>query len=473
MSNFRKKLVYCFGICISYWGYLLFSTQPSIVCDAKLYHNLGILLLKNGWLSYFQQGPLQEPIYPFLISLAMRTGLLLSINYLIILKFFQILSLTLTLLLTLVILKKLKINPPITVLTLLYLGLSPALVNSALSLYSEIITYPLLLALVLAGYYSWQSLRFAKYQNILAWGVALGASGLLLMLVKGIYEAIIPLFLLPFCFVLLRSWRQRAHQLVKRCIVLLLAFSVSFYGPLLAYKGLNKRHNGNFALTNRASWALYGNIARRSQRMDAQRIITSFAFIPGERFCQRVVGEQRCEFWSYLQSDEYGLQLRDALNADKMEPSKADRILVLNAAYLYLTNPAQNVYFQLIEILKMFFWESTRVGYVTYPGWLTKVFESTSLNNVLKILTALLSFGAFVFLAGFVWSNKKRLSITGAVRDDELVLLFFILTMLLAYFIMFSFFYFLIRYAFPIVSLFLIMIAFVTQQLLKRFSRER
>ena len=65
-------LFFAFLIPLIYWIYLLFSSQMVIQYDSLDYEQLGRILKQDGWLEYFKTGPNREPIYPLLISWAMR-----------------------------------------------------------------------------------------------------------------------------------------------------------------------------------------------------------------------------------------------------------------------------------------------------------------------------------------------------------------------------------------------------------------
>jgi len=132
------------------------TTQPVLSCDANLYDLLGKMVHNKGWAHYFSQGPLQEPLFPLIISWSLRLSELFGPSYLAFQKGFQLFWLFITQLLTLNILRQLRINRRLGAAVIFYLGFSPALVNSALSLYSEIVVYPFVLGMVIAGSRAWQ-----------------------------------------------------------------------------------------------------------------------------------------------------------------------------------------------------------------------------------------------------------------------------------------------------------------------------
>ena len=108
-------------------------------------------------------------------------------------------------LLTFSILKKLRIPTAITALTLLYLGFSPAIVNSALTLYSEIFTYPFILGIILMGARVWELVQKDYSPRLLLCSLGIGILFVAIMFVKAIFEYILLIFLVPFFYLLLKS----------------------------------------------------------------------------------------------------------------------------------------------------------------------------------------------------------------------------------------------------------------------------
>ena len=121
-----------------YWIYLALTSQMLILYDAFGYEQLGTIIYQQGWGEFFRAGPSREPFYPFLISVSMHIADACSVSYHSIQKIIQILFLLTSQFLVLKILKNLRVQPLLCALTILYLGFSPALVNAAFSLFSEI-----------------------------------------------------------------------------------------------------------------------------------------------------------------------------------------------------------------------------------------------------------------------------------------------------------------------------------------------
>src|SRR5437867_3879842 len=135
---FNLPLLACFLIPIGYWIYLLLTAKTIIVFDSVEYEHLGNMLYHQGWVEYFKTGPNREPLYPLFIAFSMKLADVFSLPYILILKVIQISILFLSQCLIYRLLKRLQIRETIVGLTILYWGISPAIVNSALSLYSEV-----------------------------------------------------------------------------------------------------------------------------------------------------------------------------------------------------------------------------------------------------------------------------------------------------------------------------------------------
>jgi hypothetical protein len=120
-------------------------------------------------------------------------------------------------------------------------------------------------------------------------------------------------------------------------------------------------------------------------------------------------------------------------------------------------NPFQYVLLATIEGLRMFFWESTQVGFVSYPHWLQKIYDIKIFNNALRFLVSLLSLIAVMS----IWSQALT---TQKYPIDSLIAVFIVI-----YIFLFSFVCTLTRYAIPIAPLYLIAIGvWINQNLIPK-----
>lgn len=419
----NKIIRFAFLLSIFYWTYLFFTSDMLISHDSIGYEKLGILLQEQGWIAYFKTGPHTEPIYPFIISISMGIGKILSIGYQPVIKVVQLFFLFITQLLTLKILRFLKIRDILIALCILYLGFSPALINSALSVYSEIIVYPLILTIII--------ISVVKQPSVV--GVYFGFVFLLLALTKGIFEIIAPIYLL-FLFIHKRN--------LKTYIFIAL---ITFYVLLGSYKFLNYKYNGNFVVTSRGGWSLYGNTARRMQPFTINKLFTALAYAPGEGVCKRIFDQESCRYWSFWKSDEFGYTKVSELEGQ----GEVNKKLISLSVELALRNPFQYAIFYGIEGTKMIFWESTKIGFVNYPKPLEALFNYQPFKDGIRFIMSLLTFLALLYL----------------FRSKKPPILSFMLIIIIIYVAAYSFFFILTRYALPIAPLYLIIITYYFEQI--------
>lgn len=458
--SFKKPIFWSFLICFIYWAYLFFTTHMIISCDASVYEGIGKLLQQKGWIEFFKTGPQREPFYPFLISIAMRLGDYLSISYQPIITIFQLLLLLLTQLLTLFILRILKIKDLIISVTIIYLGISPAIVNSALSLFSEIAAYPFILSIVLISYYSWLSFNKSKNRAIML-AIIIGILFYLTTLNKAIFEIITPGFII---LVFLLSLLTRKQKFILNALIYLSVASVVFYYSIFAYKLANKIFNDNFVITSRGDLKLYGTAIRRTEPLTIEQFFIALAYVPGEGFCQNIFGKEKCSHWAFPEIDEIGYNKLAQLSGSGLKSENVSKITVQLAIKKASEKPLQYTLFWLMEGVKMLFWESTNIGFVSYPGFLDKIFSWKLFKNGLRLSIFILTLISLFYLVEFLW--KKLKIIHNVDMPNQEIILIFIAFLIFQFICTYSFFNTVTRYALPIAPLFLIIIAFFLQRVI-------
>ncbi|MBI4308967.1 MAG: hypothetical protein HY591_01405 [Candidatus Omnitrophica bacterium] len=428
-----------------YLFYLSLICQTLFIYDSIGYIKLGERILHQGIIAYIQDGPQREPLYPLIIAAAMRLGQIFSVDYNWILKLLHIAILALTQVLAFIILKGLGVKGWPRTLAILYIGISPVLVNSTLWVYSEIAVMPLVLAVVLSAARAWKGPNAVN-------GIVLGLCLFLCVCAKNIFEAIAPLLMLPFLVLAIRKKWDR------RVVVLFLTCSAAFYIPLTSYKFLNYTLNGHFTFTDRASWALYGNTARRMEPLTSKRLAAAFAYIPSPHLCYVLLDRDHCDFWSYKPSDNYGAGKFQELQNNGTPKEKIDRIMINLAVRKTMDHPFQYTFLAFLESLKMLFWETSKAGQVTYPDWLEKTYNLKWFDPLLVSITAGLSLCALVSLIILLYRGRNKTTAAGPYAQG---LALFTLLMLMAYAACHSFFFVLQRYALPIAPLWIVAIAFM------------
>lgn len=439
-----------------YLSYLGLTSETMIYHDSLGYERMGRMLSENNWKEYFITGPNREPLYPLFVSLAMRAADALGWDYLKILAIFQIGVLILTQWLAAVALKRLRVSVGLSALAVAYLGFSPTLVNSGFILYSEILTYPLILWLILQSARAWTALRTSSHMSAVIHGTLLGLAALAITFTKGIFEAIAPLLLMPFLFALCS--KKTDPYLRKSISILLFIFALTFYVPLSGYKQLNKIYNGNYALTDRGSYALYGHTARRMLPLNSERIKTAIANIPGADVCAYFYGKS-CELWGYLPSDYLAIGRMKELRPIVSGPQELNDRLVKDSKNEILKNPLQYIVLTAMEAVKIFFWESHGIYCIVYPEIISNIQNQPWVRYPLRFAVALSSSAAFIYAVFHVFRRRTFILDPRTMSDERSAIELYLVLLIVLYTFFYSIFFITARYALPMAPLFLILTA--------------
>ncbi len=434
----------CIGLSWIWWIYLGTHSQMILAQDALGYEALGRSIADKGFFPhYFLDGPNREPVYPLMVAFSMKMGFWYHLPYQPILTILGCVILGLNQLCALRLMQILNIQQHIAAAALLYLGFSPAINNMAFSLYSEIAALPFILPLFLLIYHLARSIENKRMGPSIAFALFIGIAFFLLTLVKASFEIITPLF---FIVLYTTLWKNQDHR--KIILLCALLSFCAFLLPTQMYKNVNRAINGQYAITNRASWALYGNTARRMQPMDTTRILSGLAYTPGEGVCKHFFDSNTCDFWSYKKSDDLGMVKMTHLRNALQSPEAINQELLKASARHALSNPLQYAAWTILEGIKMFFWESTQIGFVQYPDWLQRIYTHAAFKDLLRLLVSLVTIAAIFFLGWNSLQGKNSLimNMVGA----------FILLFISTY----SFFFILTRYCLPIAPLYIIVIAY-------------
>jgi hypothetical protein len=464
---FRGSIV----LLVFVWLYLAFVTQPIMVHDAKGYEDLGRMIAQQGWKSYFVSGPNREPVYPFLIAGTMKISAMDFIfgaseqrspqKYLFLLKLFQFFLLFLSVMMSWSILKNSGVTFAVTLPAIFYLGVSPALVNSALSVYSEIATYVSILGIVVIGSIALIELQKESCKISLWWGLAFSGAFIAATLVKSIYEVMLYLCLIPFLFVLLRVRKERNQRIVRNFAVFIFTVFFSFQAAICGYKYLNKTYNGLFVLTDRAAWAFYGTAARREVPLTVQGFGAAVAYkLFEEEGCRVFYSPEACHAWDIRTADQFSSQKNYEVIA-KFPPQKQNGELLNAALAKIMENPLQYAILMSLDWVRLFFWESTRIGFVAYPDWLDAVFDHRVFAVALRMIVGIVSFCSFMFCLIYLFARRK---IENQFFNTAML---FSVTIIFWHFTMYSFFFTLPRFALPVAPLFVILMAFSLQILIR------
>ncbi len=443
-----RLLLFLFILLPAYWIYLLLNTRPIMIYDAINYDGLGRVIMNQGMDAYFHSLN-REPLFPYLVSRAMILAKTFGLGYHYYLKGILYVFLALTLIGIYRFARLLGAGRGVAGAGALYAGISPALLNSVLWLWSEAAALPLGI--------------WGVYFSIRAWKAAMDFRGLgrvfflsslsagcfvLLLFVKAAAGAIVMLYMGPFLlagifFLLFRGSGRSAALLMIVFIILGSVHATSEWVKLA-----NLRGNGNYALTSRVDYALYGNTVRRLEPLTPERISQAVLSVPRLGFCERVYGSA-CVFWSFPTSDRISFDAIADCNARGLSAEQRRSFFMKNSFSLMKQHPVQQGLLSALEGAKMLFWEN-RVYFVRYPDWMVRLYSTNALVYTL-------CFGwAFLSLAALCFAFTRR-------SAEFLLAAVFILVFIAAY----SLFFIDIRYALPIAPLFIALTAGMAGRILR------
>jgi hypothetical protein len=412
--------------------------------DAFSYDSLGQMITQGKFADYFLQGPSREPLYPVFVAMVMRIANVFHVSYLGMLLLIQGLVLLITQLMMARIFERIKLNDGMAAVLLFYFVISPTVLRSSLIMYSEIITYPLMLLACMACVKAWDN-GFKNYQ---AHAILLGLSFLPLIFIKGIFELIAPLCIVFFSFGLFIKFKSKKAWVFA--LMALMAFAV----PVNAYKMVNKIYNGQFAFTNRGSWALYGTTARRAlpttiEEDNAQR----YYVLPDKTVCEAQVNKAACDHWFYAVSDTLGVNKYQDLVDQKLSPKEIDRQLVRLSIQIMWQHPFKTFNGMFWEGAKLLFWEYPSWGMVVLPRDIKMVYEQPFLQPV--FLYGINGVSVLIFLSSLMLAG---ISFSSWLYKSSLAQTWLMMSLLLCcvYIIIHSFFFLNERNALPLTPLFLI-----------------
>ncbi len=465
LSIFRKKpWLLIFAICFIYWLYLIFHTKMPVVFDSIDYENTGRVIYQNGWLDFFRTGPHREPLYPALIALSMAWADFLSTDYQVILKVFQVVFLFLTQILLIVLLRKLNVRGGIIKLSVFYFGISPAAVNAALSEYYEIVVFPFVVAAVLLASSLWSDIhQKRRYGSVLGKTILFGVCFSLLALGRGVFQYVFYFFIFPFCVSALLALFNRRGWLLRRLLIFISVAFVIFYSVTSYIKTMNLRYNGQYVFCKTHLSILLGSAYKRSQPISPRIIVVHIASVPGKGVCQLFFSKQECDYADWFGSDQF--RLTEA--AQRMETIPKDRQqqeVFRLALEKVIDHPFQYLFFSTVDATKMPFWESTQIGYVDYPAFLTKFYNHLFVRFGLRLLVGLMTIASFVFVTFVLW--RVKFNMRGEQRNTAM--LFFAWLMITSYTFFYSLCYVLTRYALPIASMYIVCISFAINAVFRR-----
>ncbi|MEI6437656.1 MAG: hypothetical protein WCO69_02770 [Candidatus Omnitrophota bacterium] len=423
-----------------YWAYLLLNTQPVIIFDAVAYDELGRQIVNHGWGAYFHTLN-REPLFPYLIACAMELSKTFGPLYHFFLKGILFVFLAMTLFGIYRLTRLLGAGRVAAGIGAFYAGISPAILNSTLWLWSEAAALPWAVWGLFFFIKAWRSAKTGRgLRRVAAFALSSALLFIGLLMVKAVVSAVVVLFGLSLLVTAVSFFVRRDTSRALAFVVAAAVFLGVFTAAVEGYKAFNYQHNGNYALTTRFHWALYGNTARRMQPLSPDRISQAVLSVPRLGFCERYYG-QACVFWSFQTSDEISNQANAYCRARGFSEAQQRKILMDSSFKMMSQQPLQEALLSVLEGAKMLFWEN-RVFFVHYP----------------PVLSALYSQDLFVYTLCFGWAFFGLLALAFAFtrRYSEYVLT---AGFLLFFMGVHSIFFIDIRYALPVAPLFIVLVA--------------
>ena len=452
-----------FGFCCVYWVYLVFYTEMYVVYDASSYEYTGRMLHEKGWVEFFKTGPQREPLYPWLVSVSMHLADIFLSSYQTVLRFLQVGLLFSTQFLLLIVLRQIKIRKPIVLLTILYCGISPALVNATFSLFSEISTIPFALLSLICVIQSWHVLMRKPMCQVIVMALLTAGAFLVSILSKGVFVGVFLIHLIIIFVMSCAASIKQGRYYWPRAIVYAVLSLMCVSSFMLGYMSLNKKYNGSFQYTNRVSNAIFGAAYKRSQKVTSEIFWAHVASIPGKGVCRRFFSEEECVYCEAYSADYFsGMILPGKLSGVPVDDRGAK--VVQLTMDLIKKNVGQYIMFMGYEAVRMPFWESTQVGFVKYPPWLDNLFSWGLFKDGIRLLVSILTFCALIFMV-FRLPRYYRASLEVEENHDDQKVCFFVVFFALTYTAFFTITFVLTRYALPIVPLYLVMIAYGMNEL--------
>ncbi len=444
------------------WRVLVFSTfwvfyvtlfsETILYFDSFGYEQLAQKIAHGPILDYFRDLN-REPLYPLFLALNMKLADILHIPYTNLVLLTQGIILLAAQWLMALVLETIGLSDKITALLVLYFVISPSVLRSSLIVYSEIITYPLMIAAVLVSCKTWDFLMGNKspWRFYAQRGLYTGLVFVPLIFVKGIFELITPVFLFVLGVAAAIKWKMD-RQAIKIAAVFLIAALTAFWTPVLMYKTVNKIYNGHFAFTNRGSWALYGTAARRALPVTPQEHLAQMLYVfPDKSWCERAASPAACAHWHYQLSDNLGMQEYQQLRAQNLSNAEIDRQLMTMSLKVMVTHPWATLQGMFWEGAKLIFWEYPAWGMVALPKELHLAYQAPMTYYSVLIIINLLNFisvcwAVFYLLFRRPFQNQPA----GTYMAITMILLFL-------YIAAHSLFFLNERNALPIVPLFFIL----------------
>ncbi|MBF0619949.1 MAG: hypothetical protein HQL19_07265 [Candidatus Omnitrophica bacterium] len=450
-------LAAAFLLLFLYWAYLFVNTKAVLIYDAVDYVNFGRMLAEKGWIEFFRTAPHREPLFSIYISWAMKLEGVFGVPYWYLVKAINMAHLALAMALVFWLTRLLGAGRIVAGWAAFYTGLSPALLNSTLWLWSEGVALPWPLLCVIAAVYIWRECVSCngRLSRVAGWSAVFTGAFLILIMVKIIAAAVLSIFLGLFFIFCCTSFVRKDGKRAMRALLAVILPAVVITGVLQLYKELNGHYSGHYVLTDRGAWALCGNTTRRLQPLTQERFAQALLSVPRLGLCEQVYGGRACAFWGFAMSDQYALQAGAEAAARGYSLEQEDRFYLSRSLELMRQHPFQEALLTAVESLKMLCWEN-RLFFVQYPRTPAQIFSTGWVVFGLCGIWALLSLAGFCCGLVKVFHGQQGLWDEGS--SSAPVARLFTLVFLVGFIGLYAIFFIDIRYGLPSAPLFIALV---------------
>ncbi|MBF0386241.1 MAG: hypothetical protein HQL20_00130 [Candidatus Omnitrophica bacterium] len=435
-----------------YWLYLMPITFPLMVNDSLGYRDLGQRIMSHGVFSYLNGGVNREPLYPCFLALAMWLGKLVRMDYQLVQYVMQFTLLLATQFIMVEVLRWLKINKWIIAGTVLYFGFSPAVIGAAASGWSEVLTFPLGIGVIFILCQFWEALApDGKHRFKLA--VTAAALCFIMCLVKSVFEYV-AILLVVLLFVLAFLALDR-----KRYLAPLIVFTLVLFGGILSYKTASYFANGEFTLSQQSAfgkYAFYASTVSKTRPFTMKDVKSGLLNATGGSLCDRWDPEG-CARWKLTVVDGIALEKQKELAGRKDKESVLGGLIVQNLT----AHPFRFAALYGTELIGMFFWESSREGFVVFPALVVRILKNPFWEVWIIYIVGILTLSAVALGAGYCWRRFSKVSL---LQDRAFIFLVFSGLVVFSFLGGTALIFLLKRYVYPFVPVYLVIIGWAIQQ---------
>lgn len=412
IKNKRPAIIlWAFVLSSLYLVYLAFTTQMIVIFDAQDYESIG-KLIKSGWVNYYINGPQREPLFPLLIAFAMDLGEIFKTSYHNFIRVFSLLLFFVTQLIAAYSLKQLKVKDWIIALVVIYMALSGNIIGTTLGLWSEKMTFPFALLVIVLSVKLWEDLdkktQGSGYLRFFVLSLLLSLTFVCLTLTKGVTAFLFLVFMIIFAirfFFLFK--RDGIRTRWERCAVFFATTLTVFTVPILAQSQLNAKYNGQFTFTNRSDLIFFSEVNHRTEVMRLEYFLPGIVFQMNRDLCYNRFEKASCDFWIDAPV------LASVAHGDSLQ-----KIFAHPARYLAYTT---------VVFMGVTAWDHSNVSVIALPGWLEHFYWQTSIGRKMPTVVNTLTFFVFWGNVLFVLFHLKKIGGTCQKGcSTDLVYVFFI-----------------------------------------------